>query len=80
MSRELTRNGGRCRYWAPPRELSSATVKAYLVDIFERLKVVGRAEAVAVGLRLGLLGPTSGPKAPDQASTKWVTSRSHMGD
>ncbi|MFV2070692.1 MAG: hypothetical protein ACC645_27295, partial [Pirellulales bacterium] len=54
-------------------ELSDATVKGYLGGIFERLKVAGWTEAVSVGLRLGLLGPTSGPKAPDQASTKWVT-------
>jgi len=54
-------------------EVSEATVKVYLGGIFERLKVAGRAEAIAVGLRLGLLDPTSGPKAPEQAPTKWVT-------
>ncbi len=69
---ELVRIGA-CSVAIPEQSRCHATVKAYLGGIFERLKVAGRAEAVAVGLRLGLLGPTSGPKAPDQASTKWVT-------
>ena len=35
--------------------IAEATVKGYLRGIFERLGVSGRAEAVAVGLRLGLI-------------------------
>jgi DNA-binding NarL/FixJ family response regulator len=35
--------------------LSEATVKSYLRGIFERLEVTSRAEAVAVGLRLGVI-------------------------
>ncbi|MEA2002041.1 MAG: response regulator transcription factor [Actinomycetota bacterium] len=36
-------------------ELSEATVKTYLRGIFQRLDVASRAEAVAVGLRLGII-------------------------
>ncbi len=36
-------------------DLSEATVKTYLRGVFERLGVSSRAEAVAVGLRLGLI-------------------------
>ncbi len=35
--------------------ISEATVKTYLKSIFERLDVHSRAEAVAVGLRLGII-------------------------
>lgn len=35
--------------------IAEATVKGYLRDVFERLGVSGRAEAVAVALRLGLI-------------------------
>ncbi len=35
--------------------LSEATVKTYLRGVFEHLQVTSRAEAVAVGLRLGLI-------------------------
>jgi DNA-binding NarL/FixJ family response regulator len=35
--------------------LSEATVKTYLRSVFERLNVSSRAEAVAVGLRLGVI-------------------------
>ncbi len=35
--------------------ISEATVKTYLKSIFERLEVHSRAEAVAVGLRLGII-------------------------
>ncbi len=35
--------------------ISEATVKTYLKSVFERLEVHSRAEAVAVGLRLGII-------------------------
>ncbi|MEX1281126.1 MAG: response regulator transcription factor [Acidimicrobiia bacterium] len=35
--------------------IGEATVKTYLSDAFERLGASGRAEAVAIGLRLGLI-------------------------
>jgi DNA-binding NarL/FixJ family response regulator len=35
--------------------ISEATVKTYVRGIFERLDVSSRAEAVAVGIRLGFI-------------------------
>ena len=36
-------------------DIAEATVKTYLRGVFTRLDVSSRAEAVAVGLRLGLI-------------------------
>ena len=50
---QLVANGLENKQIATNLGLSDATVKSYMRGIFERLEVTSRAEAVAVGLRLG---------------------------
>jgi DNA-binding NarL/FixJ family response regulator len=52
---QLIANGYENKQIATELELSEATVKTYLRGVFERLDVSSRAEAVAVGLRLGMI-------------------------
>lgn len=52
---QLVANGYENKQIAAELGISEATVKSYLRGIFERLEVTGRAEAVAVGLRLGVI-------------------------
>jgi DNA-binding NarL/FixJ family response regulator len=52
---QLVANGYENKQVASELALSEATVKSYLRGIFERLEVASRAEAVAVGLRLGVI-------------------------
>jgi two-component system invasion response regulator UvrY len=52
---QLVANGLENKQIATELDLSEATVKTYLRGVFERLDVSSRAEAVAVGLRLGLI-------------------------
>lgn len=52
---QLIANGNENKQIATDLGLSEATVKSYLRGIFERLEVTSRAEAVAVGLRLGVI-------------------------
>lgn len=52
---QLVANGFENKQVATELGLSEATVKSYLRGIYERLDVAGRAEAVAVGLRLGVI-------------------------
>lgn len=52
---QLVANGHENKQIATNLGLSEATVKSYLRGIFERLEVASRAEAVAVGLRLGVI-------------------------
>lgn len=52
---QLVADGYENKQIATELELSEATVKTYLRGVFERLDVSSRAEAVAVGLRLGLI-------------------------
>jgi DNA-binding NarL/FixJ family response regulator len=52
---QLIANGYENKQVATELGLSEATVKSYLRGIFERLEVTSRAEAVAVGLRLGVI-------------------------
>ncbi len=52
---QLVANGYENKQIATELELSEATVKTYLRGVFDRLEVSSRAEAVAVGLRLGLI-------------------------
>jgi DNA-binding NarL/FixJ family response regulator len=52
---QLVANGYENKQIATELELSEATVKTYLRGVFERLDVSSRAEAVAVGLRLGMI-------------------------
>ena len=52
---QLVANGYENKQIASELGLSGATVKSYLRGIFERLDVASRAEAVAVGLRLGVI-------------------------
>ena len=52
---ELVAAGRENKQIARQLEISEATVKTYLKSIFERLGVRSRAEAVAVGLREGLI-------------------------
>ena len=52
---QLVANGYENKQIATELGLSEATVKSYLRGIFERLEVTSRAEAVAVGLRLGVI-------------------------
>jgi len=52
---QLAANGLENKQIAARLELSEATVKGYLRTAFERLGARSRAEAVAIGLRLGLL-------------------------
>ena len=52
---QLVANGYENKQVATELGLSDATVKSYLRGIFGRLEVTSRAEAVAVGLRLGVI-------------------------
>ena len=52
---QLVADGYENKQVAAELELSEATVKTYLRGVFERLEVSSRAEAVAVGLRLGVI-------------------------
>ena len=52
---QLVANGLENKQIATELDLSEATVKTYLRGVFERLEVSSRAEAAAVGLRLGLI-------------------------
>ena len=52
---QLVADGYENKQIATELELSEATVKTYLRGVFERLEVSSRAEAVAVGLRLGVI-------------------------
>lgn len=52
---QLVANGYENKQVATELGLSEATVKTYMRGIFERLEVTSRAEAVAVGLRLGVI-------------------------
>jgi len=52
---QLIANGQGNKQVATELDISEATVKTYLRGIFERLGVSSRAEAVAVGLREGLI-------------------------
>lgn len=52
---QLVANGYENKQVATDLGLSEATVKSYMRGIFERLDVTSRAEAVAVGLRLGVI-------------------------
>jgi DNA-binding NarL/FixJ family response regulator len=52
---QLVADGYENKQIAAELELSEATVKTYLRGVFERLEVSSRAEAVAVGLRLGVI-------------------------
>ncbi|MCL1693884.1 MAG: response regulator transcription factor [Actinomycetia bacterium] len=52
---QLVADGYENKQIAAELELSEATVKTYLRGVFDRLEVSSRAEAVAVGLRLGLI-------------------------
>ena len=52
---QLVADGSENKQIATDLGLSEATVKSYLRGIFERLEVTSRAEAVAVGLRLGVI-------------------------
>lgn len=52
---QLIANGSENKQIARELELSEATVKTYIRGVFDRLDVTSRAEAVAVGLRLGII-------------------------
>lgn len=52
---QLVADGHENKQIARELGLSEATVKTYLRGVFERLNVSSRAEAVAVGLRLGVI-------------------------
>jgi len=52
---QLIANGSENKQVARELGISEATVKTYLRGIFERLDVSSRAEAVAVGLRIGII-------------------------
>ncbi len=52
---QLVADGYENKQIARELDLSEATVKTYLRAIFDRLGVSSRAEAVAVGLRLGII-------------------------
>lgn len=52
---QLVADGYENKQIAAELELSEATVKTYLRGVFQRLEVSSRAEAVAVGLRLGVI-------------------------
>lgn len=52
---QLVAHGSENKQIATDLGLSETTVKSYLRGIFERLEVTSRAEAVAVGLRLGVI-------------------------
>lgn len=52
---QLIADGSENKQVARELGLSEATVKTYIRGVFERLDVSSRAEAVAVGLRLGII-------------------------
>jgi DNA-binding NarL/FixJ family response regulator len=52
---QLIADGSENKQIARELELSEATVKTYIRGVFERLDVSSRAEAVAVGLRVGII-------------------------
>ncbi len=52
---QLIANGSENKQIARELALSEATVKTYIRGVFDRLDVTSRAEAVAVGLRLGVI-------------------------
>lgn len=52
---QLIANGSENKQIARKLGLSEATVKTYVRGVFDRLEVSSRAEAVAVGLRFGLI-------------------------
>ena len=52
---QLIANGSENKQIARELALSEATVKTYVRGVFDRLDVSSRAEAVAVGLRLGVI-------------------------
>lgn len=52
---QLVADGYENKQVATELEISEATVKTYLRGVFDRLDVSSRAEAVAVGLRLGVI-------------------------
>lgn len=52
---QLIANGSENKQIARELELSEATVKTYIRGVFDRLDVSSRAEAVAVGLRIGVI-------------------------
>ncbi len=52
---QLIANGSENKQIARELGLSEATVKTYIRGVFERLDVSSRAEAVAVGLRMGVI-------------------------
>lgn len=52
---QLIANGSENKQIARELHLSEATVKTYIRGVFDRLDVSSRAEAVAVGLRIGII-------------------------
>ncbi len=52
---QLIANGSENKQIARELRLSEATIKTYIRGVFHRLDVSSRAEAVAVGLRIGLI-------------------------
>jgi DNA-binding NarL/FixJ family response regulator len=52
---QLIANGSENKQIARKLGLSEATVKTYIRGVFERLDVSSRAEAVAVGIRMGVI-------------------------
>ncbi|MEE8485830.1 MAG: response regulator transcription factor [Acidimicrobiia bacterium] len=52
---QLIANGSENKQIARELGLSEATVKTYIRGVFDRLDVSSRAEAVAVGLRIGII-------------------------
>ena len=52
---QLIANGSENKQIARELGLSEATVKTYIRGVFERLDVSSRAEAVAVGIRMGVI-------------------------
>jgi DNA-binding NarL/FixJ family response regulator len=52
---QLIANGSENKQIARELQLSEATVKTYIRGVFDRLDVSSRAEAVAVGLRTGVI-------------------------
>ncbi len=52
---QLIANGSENKQIARELRLSEATVKTYIRGVFDRLEVSSRAEAVAVGLRIGVI-------------------------
>lgn len=52
---QLIANGSENKQIARELRLSEATIKTYIRGVFDRLDVSSRAEAVAVGLRIGII-------------------------